>query len=377
MDKTSILRYDTSVMKRRTRRLFFYALVVLFAIAGPLLIAYSFGYTYDFSRAEFRQNGGIFVKSKIPSARVFLDGVFIKQTGLIIGSTLLTDVSPRRHLVRLEKQGYRAWSKIADVKSALVTELRSVLLVPNPLHAASSTPDDRALMTPTPRPISDIRQDRAGNLTSTANNERQTIAANVHSFTALPDGVLYADKNGFFARYDTAHQKTDIIGRPGFYLTASPLQFFPSLSYNFVAVLDPSGGLFLFNNATREIKAIEGGVRAASFDGEENKLLIQKDHSIDVLWLGENRFQPFQKAGTRDGILSVEETIKEAAWFYGDNAHVAFRTQDGIFLTEIDGRGGRNTVQLAPSGAANLATSPALPNAIFFKTGKTSFKIEL
>lgn len=364
-------------MKRKTRRLFFYSLVLLFAIAGPILVAYSFGYTYDFSRAGFRQTGGIFVKSKIPRMSVFLDGAFVKETGVIIGSALLTDILPRRHLVRLEKQGYRAWSKVADVEPARVTEFRFAALVPNPVRAATTTAEEFAKISAPAGAATALARDTKGNLIMRANGQSRIVAANVHSYSAAPGAVLFADKNGFLARYDGASGVTDVIGRPGFYMTEDSLRFFPSASGNFTAITDPSGGLFLFKNEERRIHAIEGGVRAISFDGEEEKLLIQKENSIDILWLKENRFQPFQKAGAKETIITMEEQIKNAVWFYGDNAHAAFATRDGIFFTEIDGRGGRNTAQLSAGPAADLVSSPALPNAIFFKKGKVAYKVEL
>ncbi|MEK7082506.1 MAG: hypothetical protein AAB915_02405 [Patescibacteria group bacterium] len=364
-------------MRRSTRRLFFYSLVLLFAVAGPVLVAYSFGYTYDFSRAQFRQNGGIFVKSKTPRTSVFLDGTFVKETGIIIGSALLTDVSPRRHLVRLEKQGYRAWSKVADVKPALVTEFRFAVLIPNPVRPATTTPEEFAkIASPALSPVLLIR-DTKGGIAIRTGGAPKTVAANVHSYGAGGGTVLFVDKNGFLARYDTLQGTTDTVGRPGFYLTEEAVQFFPSPSGDFTAILDPSGGLFLFSDSAREIKTVAGGVRAALFDGEEEKLLIRKEHGIDILWLKENKFQPFQKAGAQENIITLEEVIKDAAWFYGDDAHLAFATRDGIFFTEIDGRGGRNTAQISAGPAAEIAADPAVPHAIFFKKGKTAYRIEL
>ena len=364
-------------MKRRTRRLFFYSLVVLFAVAGPLIVAYSFGYTYDVTRARFRQNGGIFIKSKISGISVFLDGAFVRETGLIVGSTLLTDVPPAFHLVRLEKQGYRAWSKVVKVDPALVTELRSVMLVPSPVPLATATPEEIAEVSATTTAPIVLSQDHNGNLIQSIGAARQLIAANVHSYGIAAGIVFFVDKNGFFARYDTLARTTDTIGRPGFYLTLRPLQFIPSPSGNIVAILDSSGGLFIFQDSTREIHPITGGIRAIAFDSREEKLLMQKERGIDILFLKENKFQPFEKAGFIENLLTTEHAVKESAWFYRDDAHIAFRTADGIFFTEIDARGGRNTTELVADTASNLMTSRAIPNAIFFRKGKATYKIEL
>ncbi|MBI3630860.1 MAG: hypothetical protein HY221_00800, partial [Candidatus Sungbacteria bacterium] len=179
------------------------------------------------------------------------------------------------------------------------------------------------------------------------------------------------------ARYTVTAGATDVLGHPGFYLAGAPFKFFPSPSGGSTAVLDGSGGLFLFDENSREIHPVEGGVEEVSFDQSEEKLLIRKNRSIEVLWLKPNRYQPFQPAGVKETIAAPDQTITGSAWLYEDNAHVAFSTAGGIFLTELDGRGGRNTVQLAHGGVSDLASSTVTPNALFFRRGKTTYRIDL
>jgi hypothetical protein len=102
-----------------------------------------------------------------------------------------------------------------------------------------------------------------------------------------------------------------------------------------------------------------------------------KDHNIDVLWLEDNNYQPFDKKGARSTILSLEEPILEAHWIYLDNAHVVVRTKDGIFLTEVEERGGRNTVELVTGKTDELKTLPDEPKAVFYRREKTWSRIEL
>ncbi|MBI3630855.1 MAG: hypothetical protein HY221_00775, partial [Candidatus Sungbacteria bacterium] len=181
-------------MTRHTRRIFFYVLAGLFIIIAPLLVSYSFGYTFDFSRAQFFPTGGIFLKSGTARVSIFLDGTFIKETGLFTGSTILSDISPRTHLVRLEKQGFRAWSKTINVKPYVVTELRFIALVPDPVPIATSTPRALASLAPVrPAPAAAISQDRAGNLYEASGRagKKKIIAGEVHSWTLAGDHVLF------------------------------------------------------------------------------------------------------------------------------------------------------------------------------------------
>lgn len=364
-------------MKRSTRRIIFYFLVLLFAGATPILVGYSFGYTFDFSRAEFAPTGGIFIKSMVPRIRVLLDDAFIKETGLFTGSTLIGDISPQDHVVRLEKDGYHSWSKTVGVQPYIVTELRSVLLVPDPVRSATTSPDVRARILASTTQNAALSLDAGGRLTMKGKDGSKVIASNVHSFGATEDAVLFVEDNGFFARYDSANETLTTVGRPGFYLTTSRLRFFPSPSGLYAGVIDNSGGLFLFDAARNEIRPVDGGVKTVWFDQDEEKLLIQKAQSAEILWLKANRYQPFQEAGAKETLLALDRPIEETRWLYQDNAHIFFRTANGIFMTEVDGRGGRDTIRLVSGRTSGLISHPDFPNTVFFQDSGVTYQIEL
>lgn len=364
-------------MTKQTRRNFFYILILLFAIASPVLVFYSLGYTIDFSKISIEKTGGIFIKSKIHSVSVFLDGVFIKETPLLTSGTLLTDLKPRTHLLRLEKIGFHPWFKTVEVVPMNVIELRNVLLVPNPIPISTSTPDEIKLISrlsfPTNPPI-EWRIDKKERLIREKDGESKIIASNVNSFDVINSKVYWVDKNGFLARLEPDTGIINNIGRPGFYLNKTLIRFISSPQGN-IFLIDSSGGLFILEE--EKITPLDGGVKQIKFDSDGEKILIQKERSIEVRWLKDESYQPFRKKGGQETILTLSNEIKNTEWFYGNDAHIIIQTRDGVFLTELDGRGGRNTVELASGKIEGFATTPDIPNAIFFRKEKMWFKIEL
>jgi len=372
-------------MRYRTRRLFFYTFVFIFAIVGPLLVAYSIGYTFNPSTAAFESTGGIFIKSPTPRLAVFLNGAFAKETGFITGSVLFTDLAPGRHLVRLEKERYGPWSKSALVEPTAVTELRNVMLIPYQPAIATSTPAELAALQATTSPAQSLTLERNGNLIAGRGKEAPVIAENVHSFTTVGDAIFFVSRSGFLGRYDLAGREIATIGRPGFFLTDTPLKFVSGrglpgqapAGQGLIGVIDSAGGFFLYEESSGALQPISSGVKEALLDAQAEKLLLHKDESIEIVWLKDNRHQPFQKKGTVEIIVKAAGAVREARWFYSTGAHVVYRTVLGIFFTEIDGRGGRNTAQLRTAAADELFTFPSLPNTIFYKEGSAAYRIEL
>ncbi|MFY9462676.1 MAG: hypothetical protein WAP52_00635, partial [Candidatus Sungiibacteriota bacterium] len=353
-------------MTRQKRRIIFYSLTLVFLIAGPLIITYAIGYAFNFSTARFDQTGGIFIKSPMPRLSVFLDGAFVKETGLLAGSALLTDILPGMHLLRLEKSGFRSWSKTIVVAPAEVTELRTLLLAPYPVNAATSTAEEMsAAVEITPAPTEALTLDARGRIIAGRGLNSRVILENVYSYAPIDDTIFFVDKNGFFARYDIDGKITS-IARPGFFLTSAPLRFIAGPKQKFLAIIDPSGGLFLFDIAAETLSPIAGNIKNISFDSDEEKLLLTHERSVSIFWLADNTRQPFQKRGVIEEIISRDWVIRSAHWLYKTDSHIIWRDRDGIFLTEIERRGGSDTTELIAGAVDEIATFPSFPDSLFY-----------
>lgn len=349
-------------------------LVSFFVFAAPAILAYSLGYRLDILERDVKKTGGIFVKSSTPRLSIFLNGAFVKETSLISGGALLTDLSPSTHLLRIEKIGFTPWSKTVTVRPEVVTELRNIILILNSLESATTTKSKVPLPSASGKLKTPYSTTKKGELVEKTTTTTKILAQNVQTFEVIGDNILYIDKNGFLARIATQTGAVETIGRPGFFMEGTGFQFIKTPGED-LAVLDPSGGLFLLDT-TSTISAIGGGVKKIYFDEDGEKALLLKEREVEVLWLSDNHYQPFEKRGQREKIISLDSKIMDARWYYGDSAHIVILSPEGLFLTEVDGRGGRNTAEFLRGRVDEILTSPEDPEAIFYRTRKNWFRIE-
>lgn len=117
-------------LEKQTRRKIFYAMVLAFAVVAPLAILYSRGYVFDLHGGGLVATGGVFVKTIQPGARVFVNSDFSRETSFISRGALITNLLPKRYAVRVEKDGFKTWSKVVRVANEEVLEFRNIFLPP-------------------------------------------------------------------------------------------------------------------------------------------------------------------------------------------------------------------------------------------------------
>ncbi len=366
-------------MEATTRRIIFYALVIAFLIAAPILIAYSIGYTIDLKTQAFEKTGGIFIKSKTPLLSLYLNREFQKETSIISGGALLTGIEPGMYLVQLKKPGFVTWSKGVTVAEGAVTEMRNIVLVPNPAPVERASEAAQAAIR-SRRSAARMTEvffiDKNKNLVEVLGTTTRRIAGGIHSFSHISNAtVLFVDKGGFLTKFDVAGREFEVLGRPGFYLNG-PLEFFAAPASDDVFIRDASGGLF-FTSGDGGIAVAGSSIADVQFDETGRAALVVGANKIEVVWLDENKFQPFEKRGARETILELADPIRGARWLPPDNGHIVFGTNSGIYITELDGRGGRNTVQLLAEPPEELLTDPAFSRTVFFTRDGTLYAIAL
>lgn len=368
----------------------------IFLIGSPILIAYAFGYIVDFKTRGLTQTGGIFLKSKTPDVSIFLDGSFRKKTSFISRGALLTDIAPGTHLLRIEKENHTPWSKTVSVEPSLVANFRNILLIPKPVPIATSSPAETARLkkiiqyedftsavnksaTATSSPLRNISYTKKKTIIEKVGTTTIMLAENVEAFVNKDDGtIFFIDKNGFLARIPPETTSITTLGRPGFFMDQPRIRFVASPGPE-TFILDSSGGIFLVDRDDT-VRPIDQGVIAIRFDGENKKALFVKESGASIFWLQDNPKQPFEKRGAIEKIISVnplENKIEDARWFFDDDAHVVLKTKNGIFFTEIDGRGGRMSSELFSGKTDGLLTTPENPDSIFFTQRKKMYRIDL
>lgn len=115
---------------------------------------------------------------------------------------------------------------------------------------------------------------------------------------------------------------------------------------------------------------------------DRRKVLIRNSNELLVIWLEKELVNGMHPKGLGEKIISSESAITDAVWLSGDSYHIIFATEDAyaqpgkIKITELDGRGGRNTVELLEAENVRFFLNPGTSDVFF--TNKTSlFRLTL
>lgn len=128
-------------MNFKKRRVLFIISLISFLIIGPLVVLYSQGYKFDFQNRKFVQTGGIFIKAYPSDCQIYINNELKAKTGLFTGTTLITNLLPKRYYIEVKKDGYFSWTKNLDVEEKKVTDAKNVCLIPNKINFAKLTTD--------------------------------------------------------------------------------------------------------------------------------------------------------------------------------------------------------------------------------------------
>src|SRR3989344_9692937 len=113
------------------RRFIFWIFVILFIAASVIIILFAQGWRFDFNSFKIVKTGGIFIKTTVPDAKIYVSDEYIGSTAGILNYTkLVGDLAPKNYNLFIYKEGYYPWNKMVEVKNGLVTELFSVTLFP-------------------------------------------------------------------------------------------------------------------------------------------------------------------------------------------------------------------------------------------------------
>ncbi len=114
-------------MEQKIRAALFYTSVVLFFILLPLVLLYSFGYKFDFSKFHFAKTGLIYIKTAPDGARVYLNNRYLARRSTPLS---IEGLMPGRYKVALEFKGYYPWQQEVLVQSGQTAYLEDIILFP-------------------------------------------------------------------------------------------------------------------------------------------------------------------------------------------------------------------------------------------------------
>ena len=123
--------YDNRYMTMQFRRFIFWIFVILFIAASVIVTLFAQGWRFDFDSFRIVRTGGIFIKTTISGAKIYINDKYTGSTAGILNYTkLVDDLAPKNYNLFIHKEGYYPWNKMVEVKNGLVTELVSVTLFP-------------------------------------------------------------------------------------------------------------------------------------------------------------------------------------------------------------------------------------------------------
>jgi len=126
------------------RRLLFYFFAVLFVAVSTILTLYTIGWQVDLRECDWRhpldcpiqKTGAMFIETDPRGVEIEINGRNYADTSSLIESgTLIRNLEPGPHRLRITKAGYQPWEKNLEVASGRVTEALNVLLISQTLSA--------------------------------------------------------------------------------------------------------------------------------------------------------------------------------------------------------------------------------------------------
>lgn len=127
-------------MTRRFRRFIFWIFVVFFVALSIAVSLIAQGWRFDFNTLKVVKTGGIYIKTSVTEAKVYINDKYYKSTGGLLNYTvLLSGLVPKQYSIFIYKDGYFPWNKTIEVKNGLVTELSHIILLPIKLNKTKIT----------------------------------------------------------------------------------------------------------------------------------------------------------------------------------------------------------------------------------------------
>ena len=128
-------------MTKKTRRILFFVLTILFLIIAPSVWFYSQGYRFDFETKKITQTGAFYFNVFPRNVEIYLtplDSNFFlgnpkttkERTDFLFRSILIDNLLPKKYEVEIKKEGFHPWKKTLEIKEKIVTNAKNIVLIP-------------------------------------------------------------------------------------------------------------------------------------------------------------------------------------------------------------------------------------------------------
>lgn len=364
-------------MTIRERKMLFILAVLLFIVISPIIILYSLGYDFDFFKNKVIPTGGLYLNIMPKGVKIFIDGKLEKENSpYALGSGIfIKDLPEKSYTLEIKKDDYYDWKKEIAVKSSLVTEFKHVLLAKkNPeliltnfknieeINKAEKIKKIEKILGVKIKNFS-IEDDLIFFLNDKSklyqfeeqNNQLKLIEENIISFARDNQIIYFLDKEGaVFAKEINSEEKQKITDFKFDQKNQEEIEM--KISAGLLAI-NYGGDLFLLNQENRQFEKIDENISDFQFDERGAKILYLKENqlknfNLKEIWVYylESRVQPLIEAKDKSLIYSTSANIHSPFFSGPDQEQIIFvKENEGILITEIDTRGGQNTIKLVNS----------------------------
>lgn len=346
------------IMTEKTRLIILLSCVVCFAIATPVLIAYSMGYRIDFETRKITATGGIYVRTNPVADQVTIDSKISQKPGIFSNAVFVQSLLPKSHTVSITKTGYYDYAKTLPVVEKEVTKIENVILFKKNILFGKITDEN---LSPFAKEIQKKFIIKNSNLyySSLEENKNLTVA---EKNTPVIKGVIafeIFDNSIFWLSADGLFHKSDLTGLPAQSgktdekITSAPLKIVKNGLYQIFIngqdiFINNNGGLLKLNSETNNLGQFASGVDNVKFSPDGKSL---------VYW-GNGKIFVYSFAEKTKGSLFSGGAVLDCFWL--DNNYLIFTAGEKIIISEIDYRGDinsitlPNTLNLIDSGAVTL-----------------------
>lgn len=286
-------------MTKKTKRWLFYSAVAVFLLLSYISIIYAQGYKYSFSENKFLRTGAISLKVNI-GAKVYLDDQFQGDTSFFNSAYSIDRLLPGKYKITIIRDDYSSWQTTATVEEGLVADFPHILILPE------------------------------------EGEEEQKLFNEIDELfkKAVPISLL-------------SNKPTP--------KTSPKTSISPAATQNIEPFfIDKTDNKLFENNKDAEPIEIAQNVKGFRLSENKNKLAWWTANELWILWLNDQNYQPFHKAGNMELITRFSIQIQNAIWFRGED-HLVLELERfdlknrpySIYqVIEIDKRGGVNIIEL-------------------------------
>ena len=142
-------------------------------------------------------------------------------------------------------------------------------------------------------------------------------------------------------------------------------------------ILDKEYNFYVWQENTKSFKAVAPFAQNIFTSFDESLYAITSSKYTYIYSNKDLDEQPFWKVGFLWAIKNLEDVAPQnLIWFY-DNYHLIFQSQNNLFVSSIDERGGKQIENILENGAVDKIFSPEKSSNIYILIKNQIFKINL